>query len=136
MRQAVFILMFGLLFSSCKKSNPSPISANDGTYVGEVSMLPTPNYITQETFEIKALSYTKIKILFQNGRLVAEADLKGNAFTIIPTNYRVNDGQNETQSVITGEGSFSNNTMTIRWHEEYNAKPNSYSEYKGTLTKF
>lgn len=136
MRQALFILMFGLLFSSCQKSSPSPISANDGLYVGEVSIDPMPNYITQETFEVKALSYTKIKILFPSARLAAEADLKGNTFTIIPSDYRINDGSFENKGRVTGDGSFGNNTLTIRWRIESLTVKNSYSEYKGTLTKF
>lgn len=136
MRKAIFILMLGLIFSSCKKSTTAPISANDGTYVGEVSIEPMPNYITQETFEVKALSYSKIKILFQSSRLAAEADLNGSNFKIIPAKYRLNDGQNESQCVISGEGSFAKNTITIRWRMDNLSVKNSYSEYRGTLTKF
>jgi len=136
MRQALLILMLGLLFSSCKKSNPTPISVNDGIYVGEVSIDPMPNYITQETFEVKALSHTKIKILFPNGKIAAEADLNGNTFTIISHDYRMNDGQTEYNSRVSGDGSFGNNTLSIRWRMESLTVKNSYSEYKGTLTKF
>ncbi|MDI1235476.1 MAG: hypothetical protein PSX81_14450 [bacterium] len=136
MRQLIYILVLGLLLSSCKKSTPSPISVNDGTYVGEVTMLPSTNYIMLATFEVKAISYTKMKLLFRNGNIVAEADLNGSNFTIIPTNFKINDGQTEYQGIITGEGSFGKNTITLRWHEESLSVKNSYSEYSGTLTKF
>lgn len=136
MRPIILILIFGILFSSCKKSNPAPISANDGIYIGEVTIKPMTNYITQETFEVKALSYSKIKILFPSSRLAAEADLNGNTFTIIPYDFKINDGQTENNIHVSGDGSIGNNTLTIRWRMESLTVKNSYSEYNGTLTKF
>ncbi len=135
MKPLYYLIILSVITFGCKKNNNSqtPNSLNsgfEGKYNGPMTQIQsgTTFQTVPITFEVFDKGANKIKLLYVGNNLTAEANLNGNDFTIIPDTFSFSGGT----IVITGNGKFGVDNMTLKWIQALDNMP---IELTGTLDK-
>jgi hypothetical protein len=140
----IYITSAFVLICSCNKSN-TPLGTNSTSFKGKYNgpMLQNgpgsfKDYKTGPlTFEVFDVDPTKISIQFSSNQFIADADLIGNNYKIIPKTIEYG----ATRVDISGFGYFKTDSMYIVWTQKQFTKSGSIYNYldsmqfRGTLKK-